>query len=287
MKILIWGHSGWIGKQIIEHLNDLNNINNLESLDDDYQIVYATSRLECYSKILKEIGRINPDRIICSAALTGTPNVDWCEINVDKTYLINTIGIYNLTYAAKMYGIHVTFYSSGCIYANNEKYPIPYAFSEEDEPNFDLSIYSKSKIYAEKMLSHFDNILILRLRMPITYEKHIKNLITKLSNYKTIVNIPNSITVLPDLLPISIDMMKKQYIGIYNFVNPGYITHNDILVLYKEYIDNETTWDNVSNDMSLFKAPRSNCILSMDKLLKLYNVRNISDAIIDVVKNYS
>jgi hypothetical protein len=47
-------------------------------------------------------------------------------------------------------------------------------------------------------------------------------------------NIPNSMTILDDLLPVSIVMAERKLTGVFNFTNPGAISHNEILDLYKE-----------------------------------------------------
>ena len=44
-------------------------------------------------------------------------------------------------------------------------------------------------------------------------------------------------SVLDDLLPISIDMMKENMEGTYNFTNPGAISHNEILEMYRDIVD--------------------------------------------------
>jgi UDP-glucose 4,6-dehydratase len=46
--------------------------------------------------------------------------------------------------------------------------------------------------------------------------------------------VPNSVSILSDLLPISIDMTKKERKGVYNFTNPGAASHNEVLALYKK-----------------------------------------------------
>lgn len=51
-------------------------------------------------------------------------------------------------------------------------------------------------------------------------------------------------TVLPELLPMAIEMAKRNLTGIMNYTNPGTISHNEILQLYKDYIDPEFTWSN-------------------------------------------
>lgn len=48
-----------------------------------------------------------------------------------------------------------------------------------------------------------------------------------------------------------------------NYTNPGAISHNEILQLYKEYIDPEFTWSNftIEEQAKVIVAPRSNNLL--------------------------
>ena len=52
-------------------------------------------------------------------------------------------------------------------------------------------------------------MLTLRVRMPIVTDLlYPRNFITKIIKYDKVVNIPNSMTVLPELLPMSIEMVS-------------------------------------------------------------------------------
>lgn len=79
-------------------------------------------------------------------------------------------------------------------------------FTEEEEPNFKGSFYSYTKTLAEKLLREYSNVLLLRVRMPISDDLNPRNFVTKISKYERVVNIPNSMSVLHDLLPASIEM---------------------------------------------------------------------------------
>lgn len=48
-----------------------------------------------------------------------------------------------------------------------------------------------------------------------------------------------------------------------NYTNPGAISHNEILELYKQYVDPEITWSNFSieEQAKVIVAPRSNNLL--------------------------
>ena len=90
----------------------------------------------------------------------------------------------------------------------------------------------------------YSNVLILRVRMPISDDLSPRNFVTKISKYERVVNIPNSMSVLHDLLPVSIEMTLHDCRGVFNFTNPGAISHNEILDLYKQYIDPSFTYKN-------------------------------------------
>ena len=125
--------------------------------------------------------------------------------------------------------------------------------------------------------------------MPIIGEDHPRNFITKITSYDKICSIPNSMTVLPELLPITLDMMKNKTIGTINLTNPGVISHNEILELYKKYVDNQFVWKNftIKEQDNILDSKRSNNHLNTNRLEKLYpNVRPIKNAIEELCKNY-
>jgi UDP-glucose 4,6-dehydratase len=75
-------------------------------------------------------------------------------------------------------------------------------------------------------------------------------------------------TILEELLPISIEMAKRNLRGIWNFTNPGVVSHNEILDMYKNYIDPNFTWVNfnLEEQAKVIVAPRSNNELDASKL---------------------
>ena len=90
---------------------------------------------------------------------------------------------------------------------------------------------------------HLTNTLNIRIRMPITSKSNQRNFITKITSYEKICSIPNSMSVLDELIPIMIDMIFKKHTGTINMVNPGVISHNEILDMYKEIVDPDFTWE--------------------------------------------
>ena len=83
-------------------------------------------------------------------------------------------------------------------------------------------------------------------------------------------------------------MMMNYETGCFNFTNPGYIDHNSILVLYRNYIDPLFVWDNFTIDeqSEILKSGRSNNVLNTTKLESKYQVLSIEDALEKVFKSW-
>jgi len=274
MSFLVFGgEKGWIGQQIVALLKEQGK-----------EVRAAKSRLEDREAVVKEIEEYKPKYILNCAGVTGRPNVDWCEDHKQETIRSNVIGTLNLCDVAFQHNINVTNFATGCIFEYDDKHPMHsgVGYLENDIPNFTGSFYSLTKGIVEKLLSFYPNVLTLRVRMPISDDLSPRSFITKISKYEKVVNIPNSMTVLHDLLPVSIDMTEKGLQGIYNFTNPGVISHNEILDLYKKYINPNFTYKNfsVEEQAKILKAGRSNNELDSSKLVKLYpSIPHISESI--------
>jgi len=269
MKFLIYGSTGFIGQQICKIIRENGHVVN-----------HAKERLENLNLICNELDTIKPDRVICAAGLTGRPSIDWCEDHKEEVIKINIFGTVNLAIECFKRNIHFLNFATGCIYTYSDSKKI---FSEEDIPNFDKSFYSKTKIMAEELQKNY-NPLILRLRMPISDFENDRDFITKITRYEKVVNIQNSMTILSDLLPIAFDMSVKKITGIYNFTNPGTISHNEILELYKIYINPNFVINNftLEEQSKVIKVDRSNNELDVSKLLKMYTVKPIRQSIVDL-----
>jgi dTDP-4-dehydrorhamnose reductase len=275
MLVLIYGGNGWIGKQVCECL-EKNNIN----------YIIGKSRADNYDDVDKEIKEINPTNILSVLGRThGEYNgekintIDYLEKPGKLKENIND-NLYSPLVLAKLsekYNIHFTYIGTGCIFEYDDNTNI---FTEDSLPNFFGSSYSIVKGYTDRIMKLY-NILNLRIRMPITNENNARNFITKITKYDKICSIPNSMTVLPELIPIMVDMMKNKYIGTYNFTNPGVISHNEILEMYKEYIDNNFKWNNftIEEQNKILASKRSNNQLDTEKLENKYKVMNIKDAV--------
>jgi len=281
--ILVYGASGYIGSHIIKELKANNT-----------EYVVSPTRIYLYNDIIQDIIKYKPTHIISAAGYSTPTTIDHYENNKEDLILTNTTGNLILSDITHRYNIHLTLIMSGCIYkyTNNYEYINKYSsfyteiqkFTEECKPNFSESFYSKNRIDTENILSNYSHICILRLRMPISSDVHKKSLITKIINYKTVINIPNSMTVLDDLIPFINIVIDKKLTGKYNMVNTGTITHPIILSLYQKYVNPYYKFTIISEDgqnLNLL-AKRSNCHLSNKKISDHMNVPHIFDSVKEI-----
>ncbi|KAK7853039.1 trifunctional UDP-glucose 4,6-dehydratase/UDP-4-keto-6-deoxy-D-glucose 3,5-epimerase/UDP-4-keto-L-rhamnose-reductase RHM1-like [Quercus suber] len=278
LKFLIYGRTGWIGGL-------LGKICEKQGIPFEY----GRGRLQERSQILADIQTVKPTHVFNAAGVTGRPNVDWCETHKPETIRTNVVGTLTLADVCRENNLLMMNYATGCIFEFDAAHPLGsgIGFKEEDKPNFTGSFYSKTKAMVEELLREYDNVCILRVRMPISSDLgNPRNFITKITRYNKVVDIPNSMTILDELLPISVEMAKRNCRGIWNFTNPGVVSHNEILEMYKNYIEPNFKWVNftLEEQAKVIVAPRSNNELDASKLKKEFpELLPIKDSLIKYV----
>jgi hypothetical protein len=196
------------------------------------EVVEGTTRLDS-DNLIDEIITIQPSHIISFTGRThgkiGDTEVNSIDYLEYPGKLVENIrdNLYSPLVLADIcneYFIHYTYVGTGCIFNG----PPEEIFSEESLPNYFGSSYSIVKGFTDRLM-HSKNVLNLRIRMPISSQKHNRNFITKIVKYDKICSVPNSMTVLDDFFPIFLDLMVRNKKGTYNCTNPGVISHNEIL----------------------------------------------------------
>ncbi|KAE8361495.1 NRS/ER [Aspergillus caelatus] len=259
VSFIIFGN-GWVSGQVQDALQKAG-----------HQLVVSQERIENREAILRELDRVKPTHVINTAGARGDPNVDWCESHKEETIRSNIIGATTLADCCFIKGMHLTHFGSGCIYDYDGEHSWGgLRYTEQDEPNFMKSFYSYTKVVSEKILKQYANVLILRIRNPIGSDLHPKNMIVKLASYKKLINVPNSGSVLPSLIPAAILLAVNNEVGVYNFTNPGAFTHNELMGLLRKHLWPSLHWENFTEEeqAKILKAPRCNLELDVTKLLE-------------------
>lgn len=265
--ILVFGQ-GWIGSRLTEDLK-----------------CNSTGRvITTYEDVQEEIDKFKPKAIINCIGHFGK-NVDECEINKTKTLFAHSFVPLLMAEAAIRNGIKLVHISSGCIY--NYDYANPHPIAEDLPPDFYDLYYSRTKIYTEAaLLSLKDSIdlLILRIRMPLDIIPHKRNLLSKLLYFKSVIDLPNSVTYIPDFLEMVKHLMREGFEGVYNCVNYGGLRFRELLEEYRKYNPNHSY---AIVDLKELKIVRTNLVLSTDKLEETgFQVRDIHEILPECVEAY-
>jgi len=291
MDILVYGSNGWIGNQFIEILKS-----------GGYSYCCGKARIDNNDELMSEINEIKPTHIVSFIGRTHGKIGDKIYTTIDyleeEGKLVENMrdNLYSpllLADICKKKQIHYTYLGTGCIFKFDEEHPFgkeESGFDEGSLPNFFGSSYSIVKGFTDRLMHLYeDSVLNLRIRMPITGEKNGRNFITKIATYQKVCSVPNSMTVLPELLPIVLDMMRQKTTGTMNLTNPGLISHNEILEMYKEIVDPNFTWNNFSQEeqRKILAADRSNNFLDTTRLSKLYpEILSIKDSVRNCLVKY-
>lgn len=287
--ILVFGGNGWIGSRVCKLLSERKiNYHLASSRADDYENVEREiQNSPNLTHIMSFIGRTHG---VYEGEKIKT--IDYLEKpgKLKENICDNLFAPLCLAQLANKYNLHYTYLGTGCIFDFDEEHPYgneETGFKENDKPNFFGSSYSIVKGYTDRLMHilNNDNTLNVRIRMPITEEFNERNFITKITQYDKICSNPNSMTVLPDLLPYLIDMSISKKTGTINLTNPGLINHNEILEMYKEIVDPSFTWKTFTTEEQdkILSAKRSNNYLDATELSTMYPVLNIKDAVRNVL----
>ncbi|KQU19317.1 NAD(P)-dependent oxidoreductase [Bacillus sp. Leaf75] len=210
MKIVITGAGGQLGKE-------LNQI----FKDKGYEVVPLEKKqldITNQTKIKQMILDIQPDLLINTAAFT---NVDLCETEIEKAYLINGIGPYYLACEAKEKKIKFFHISTDYVFNGEKAEP----YIEEDSTN-PKTIYGKSKQLGETLaLATYENTTIIRTSWLYGHEgENFVNTIKKLASQTQEIRVVHDQYGCPTYtkdLGLAIEKLLEKPRGIYHVMNSG------------------------------------------------------------------
>lgn len=251
--------------------------------------------LPSHESIGKFLDNHKPDIVINCIGFCGGRgrNIDGCEEDKAKTFESNTILPIMLASSCEKEDIRLIQIGSGCIYSGESpnikfsnckylkfsdcKYPgyidcqyiqdrIDAGWKETDATT-PLSTYSKSKYACDLALGTMKNVTTLRIRMPVSWKREPRNLLSKLISYKRVVETLNSVTFMNDLSAVVEWTVDNEVSGTYHVCSPKPITHSQILNEYRKYVpEHEFTSITPTELDGLVSAPRSNCIIDSSKI---------------------
>ncbi len=286
--ILLFGSTGYIGAEFKKQLTELK-------LPFFCWPNAKTTTFKELEKWYDEAGYPLIGSVINAAGYTGKPNVDACELNKEDTIHGNIIWPQILTDWCILNDIPLGHVSSGCIYEGRRSDGKP--FTEEDEPNFSFkhgncSFYSGTKVVGEQVVSKWEKSYIWRLRIPFEEFNNSRNYISKILKYERLLDAENSVSNKQEFVSACIQTITKQVpYGIYNVTNGGSITTKGITEKFKNTIAKDKNFTFVEEAefyKNVVKTPRSNCVMSNEKLLSTgIKMRTADEAFDYCLKNWT
>jgi dTDP-4-dehydrorhamnose reductase len=311
--ILLLGASGYIGQAFARELERRGwPFQPLSRKDVDYTR---------FNRLLEYLQVTQPELVINAAGYTGKPNVDACEAFRAETFDGNALLPQTIAHACATAGIPWGHVSSGCIYCGAkvtidgrtrvekdltrpelrtlaEKSPeCIQGFTELDEPSLSFrhppcSFYSGTKAIAEEAIAGIGQAYIWRLRIPFDEFDGPRNYLGKLQRYAKAYDNVNSISHRGDYVRACLDLWKRRAaFGIYNIVNPGFVTTRQVIGLIKKILQPSRNFVFWADDGEFYRAGarvwRSNCVLDASKLLATgVSIRPIHEALEDALRNW-
>lgn len=283
MHWLLFGANGWIGTQVYNYL-----------VQQKHQVTPVTANLQTSEDVKRIFQNIHGiDRVFIAIGRTCLPPHRIPE-NYQNNGIKGTIddlehpSVLHINLRDNIYlpiiiaeecvlrAIHCSYLGTGCIYEYDEAHPLNgTGFSETDLPNFTGSSYSIAKSLTDQWFANYrkDHILNLRIRMPITDTWNPRNFLYKILKYDTIVSIPNTMSILPELIPLALQCAESKLTGTLNLVNPEPMSHRYILDLIAKIWDIKLKCkftENQDDIKAITCSRRSNNNLEAGKLVSLF-----------------
>lgn len=272
-KILIIGR-GWLGGRCAQEWPDA---------------VVSEKIIKTEADALAILDEHRPDAVLNAAGIVGKPNVDWCETHQLETVMGNTVLPLILAAACAKRGAYLLHMGTGCIFYG----PAPHGgpWNEDDYAN-PVAVYTRAKYAADLALATLPNVGIARIRMPVDIFSSPGNLIDKLAVLKKVVDVENSITVVPDMIEAFRQLLEKKAAGVFHCTNPGSIRHREILALYEELVNPAHTNDWITEGelvaCGLAAKKRSNNIMQSRNLEKFgIRMRPVQTAVRETMIQYA
>jgi len=218
-KILLIG-GGYLGSRIAEFLQaevvDIGEID-ITELESVERVVAAKK----------------PTHVINAAAMANTADLEKPEMKT-LGYRVNVQGPANLALVAERQDFHLTHISTGMLFDGAGADGQGVKETDLPTPN---NYYCWTKAWADAQLLplHSDRVLITRIHTPLSRFDNPKNYLTKLRGFNKVVDAPQSLTIVEDLLVTLKALLEQRATGIYNVVNPGAMSAWDIVELMKKH----------------------------------------------------
>jgi dTDP-4-dehydrorhamnose reductase len=210
MKILILGHKGMLGGELLHRLGERHEVTGRD-LD--------TFDLTCADDCRRVVEETAPEVVINTAAYT---NVDACETDRQRCFAVNAEGVRHLAQACRGRGILLVHFSTDYVFDGQKRTP----YREEDATG-PINVYGASKLAGEHYLqAHAERYLLIRTAWLYGHQgRHfIKAILEKAAQVKELTVVDDQIgspTYTRDLAAATERLIEGGHSGVFHVTNRG------------------------------------------------------------------
>jgi len=279
-KIYIAGSGGMLGEAFYSQFkNDYTLKCTDKDLNEEWLTFLDFRDLDAYKK---DVEAFKPDYLFHLGAYT---DLEYCEKNVEDTYLTNTISVENAVYIANELDIPLLYISTAGIFDGNKD-----LYDDWDQPN-PLGVYARSKYMGERfVVENAKNFLVCRAGWmmgagPKKDKKFIQKLMMQIKEGKKELYIVDDKDGTPtfthDFAKNVKALIEKEYWGLYNMVCGGQTSRLEVAyeLLSLLGLSNEIKINVVNSDYfkEIYFAERPPCERLDNRKLKLRNINLMQD----------
>lgn len=291
-KIYIAGCGGMLGEAFYTQFKDEYEIKCTDKdVNADWLSFLDFRDFDAYKK---DVLDFNPDYLFHLGAYT---DLEFCEQNIDDTYMTNTLSVENAVYLANQLDIPLLYISTAGIFDGKQE-----LYDDWDMPN-PLGVYARSKYMGERyVVENAKRFLVCRAGWmmgsgPKKDKKFIQKLMKQLKDGKKeffIVNDKDGTpTYTQDFAKTVKELIRKEYWGLYNCVCGGQTSRLEVAeellkILGKDKeVKITTVTSEYFKDVYFAQRPASERLVT--KKLELRGVNKMRDwkiALKEYVDNY-
>ena len=279
-KIYIAGSGGMLGEAFYSQFkNDYTLKCTDKDVNEEWLSFLDFRDLEAYKK---DVEAFMPDYLFHLGAYT---DLEYCEKNVEDTYLTNTISVENAVYIANALDIPLLYISTAGIFDGNKD-----LYDDWDQPN-PLGVYARSKFMGERyVVENAKRFLVCRAGWmmgagPKKDKKFIQKLMKQIKEGKKELFIVDDKDGTPtfthDFAKNVKALIEKEYWGLYNMVCGGQTSRLEVAheLLSLLGLSNEIKINVVNSDYfkEIYFAERPPCERLDNRKLKLRNINLMQD----------
>lgn len=291
-KIYIAGCGGMLGEAFYTQFKDEYEIKCTDKdVNADWLSFLDFRDFDAYKK---DVLDFNPDYLFHLGAYT---DLEFCEQNVDETYLTNTLGVENAVFIANELNVPLLYISTAGIFDGKQE-----LYDDWDKPN-PLGVYARSKYMGERyVVENAKRFLVCRAGWmmgsgPKKDKKFIQKLMKQLKDGKKELFIVNdkdgTPTYTQDFAKTVKELINKEYWGLYNCVCGGQTSRLEVAeellkILGKDKeVKITTVTSEYFKDVYFAQRPASERLVTKKLELRGVNkMRNWKIALKEYIDNY-